>query len=187
MEKPIPKNELVARFMSGDESAISEIVLTFTKPVAHWIRGNFPHIQSNDVDDIIQETFTALIAHRDNLRIHCSLFPYLVQIAKNKSRDFCRRQSPCNAIPVDGIVNPNFEDGPSSESHDSYRLKLRTLVGKLNPRDRELLRAGIDGQNGDDWAVRLAFEWSEKPGTLRVQRHRLIKRLRQKYEELKHD
>lgn len=82
------KNPLNVRIAQGDEHAFAQFVSRFSTPVYRFLVrmvGN-----SEDAEDLTQETFYALYRHHQNVRTDVELHPYLFTIARRKAISLLR-------------------------------------------------------------------------------------------------
>lgn len=155
----------MARAAAGDQVAFTRLVATHHADMlrlAGVIVGD-PDIARDAVQSAWQRAWTGLRRVRDHDRIR----PWLLSIAANEARQILRRRRPTEAEdllvqmpdPVD-----HFED-----------LDLRAAVGRLNPRDRELL--GLRYVLGFS-SVELASQFGLSPEGVRGRLKKLVDRLR---------
>lgn len=104
-----------------------------------YLRGLVPPA---DVDDLVQETFARLLRARERGPI---THPrgLLFATARNAARDFFRRRTTANTIPITEFVELRvFDDAPSAAETVSRRQETELLtaaIAGLPPRCREIL------------------------------------------------
>lgn len=79
----------VARFRSGDESAFDELVQAHQQRVARLVHRLLGCM--NDVDDVVQEVFVAVLTHLPRFRGEAKFSTWLTAIAVNLCRSRRRR------------------------------------------------------------------------------------------------
>jgi len=81
--------DLMKRYAAGEEEAFQELVKQYKNSLYAFLR-RFLN-QSDQVDDVFQETFMQLYVSRDSYAPSRPLRPWLFTIAANKAKDALRR------------------------------------------------------------------------------------------------
>ncbi len=133
-----PYADLVGRARGGDAEARELLYAQAVGIVTATARRRAR--QAQDVDDIVQETFTRAFADLDRLRTPEAFPGWAARIAGNVAADLHRhegRERPV-AIPADAILDRNADPAAVSQARDQ---SSRTIEGlrDLPARDREAL------------------------------------------------
>ncbi len=133
--EPHDDRELVARFKSGETDAFDEIVEAHQERIA---RLAFRLLgEPNDVDDVTQEIFLAVLRNLRRFRGKCKLSTWLTTIAVNKCRSHRRRQLRIQVLPWLANAAANSSDaGEPREAAESH-ARVRRTVERLPARYRE--------------------------------------------------
>lgn len=126
-----------------DESAFQQLYNATSQP----LRAYLLHLSRRpDVaDDILQETYCRYLLHRRTDMDESQTRSYLFRIATNLVHDRVRSG-------VDALV-PEVPDRGSAPNLEA-RLDVRSALGRLKPRERELLwLAYVEGMNHDEIAA----------------------------------
>ena len=80
-------DQLLAKFIGGDESAYTAIVARYEKPIKDFIARKYLTRAAHLVDDITQETFLTLFTKYSLIRWGMPLRPWLFCVAGNAAID----------------------------------------------------------------------------------------------------
>jgi len=126
------------------------------------------HVRSaEEADDVVQESFTRVLASSLEPESDEHLIRYLYRTAANLMRDRSRGRRRWNLVPVD-------EATASTPPTSTDRLDVARALGTLRPRDREIL--WLAHVEGFDHAS-IAAQIDASPGSVRVLLFRARKRL----------
>lgn len=135
-------------------------------------------------EDIVAEALNAAYQNRERYDpLRGEPYPWLLQIAKNRARDFLRSHADLRreqALDESGLLASIRQphDGPQECDGGSPRLSaLRRALGRLRRYDRELLIGRIGSALGYDELERY-FGFAVRRSTLRVHVRRARIRLR---------
>ena len=146
-----PTIELIARARSGDAVATEALLQRCLPPLKRWAHGRLPSVArgSLDTDDIVQSAALHLLKRLDRFEPQHvgAMQAYLRQSVINRIRDEMRRigrQPPPIELPEE---LPSDRSSPleSAIQTEAYERYLKAL-GKLRPRDRELIVGRIEMQ-----------------------------------------
>lgn len=143
--------ELLARYISGDEEAFSEIVDRYKNALYAFLR-RFLNRQDL-VEDAFQETFLQLYSSRSSFDLERPLRPWLFTIAANKARDALRKQqrqattsigtmSDPEEVSIDDVLNTlsSYDVTPLDElNRDETASKVRDTIASMPDNLREIL------------------------------------------------
>lgn len=144
--------ELMKRAAAGSESAFSDIVRYFEKPVYNMAMQTVRNRE--DALDISQEVFLKLWRTLGSYRGECSVTSWIIRIARNTTLDLLRRRTthPADSLTVaDDEADQNdrgaVRDIPSGEEDDpvaSYvrreRIEgVRRAISELSEEHREII------------------------------------------------
>ena len=165
---------LIAAWQAGDERAAAELVERHARALARFLSG--VGSPDADVDDLVQETFIRAFRGVSGFRGQCQFRTWLLTIGGNVLKDFGRRASRRQVVPLDDAVQDSR--GDPHEHAEASELVARLTAGlKRLPRlQREvfLLRAQ-QGFEYEDIAVAL----ETTPGAARVHYHHAVRRLKE--------
>jgi len=146
-----PTIELIARARTGDAVATEALLQRCLPPLKRWAHGRLPSVArgSLDTDDIVQSAALHLLKRLDRFEPQHvgAMQAYLRQSVINRIRDEMRRigrQPPPIELPEE---LPSDKSSPleSAIQTEAYERYLKAL-GKLRPRDRELVVGRIEMQ-----------------------------------------
>jgi len=142
---------LMLRFAAGDAASFDTLYERFRVPLYNFVRRMCRN--SATTDELYQETWTRLIASRDQYRPDYSFKAYLFRIAHNLLMDHFRRQSVRKESSLAELELAGFEPAtlPTESPEEEFALKdkamrLMQLIDSLPPEQREtfLLRREFD-------------------------------------------
>lgn len=130
---------LMESYLGGDQSAFSRIVQRYRTPIhriaLRWVQ------DTDEADELTQRTFLRLLSHAGEFK-GCQLKSYLFRIAVNLCKNHLRdRAKLVFGVTVDADVSPDLA---RLEEQDE-RAVLRRLIGRLPPRQRQVVLLRIDG------------------------------------------
>jgi len=124
-QRGIPRGEdieLASAVSRNDPNAVSQLFAFYNEPIARYIRTVAPHLSDNDTQDIVQETFIAVLHSIKDYRGESSLSTWVLRISYFKSIDFLRRhksleksESPLSDVAANEDIN--FVD-PAGSAED---------------------------------------------------------------------
>ncbi|MEM7157913.1 MAG: RNA polymerase sigma factor [Myxococcota bacterium] len=175
-----PELELLRAWREGDGRAGSRLFELHFDSVHRFFYGK---IEDAQVDELTQETFLAVVRHRDQLSLHRSVRAYLFAVARHKLYDALRKQG--RASPDESVAERTLEDiGPTPTSllakQQQHRLLLHALRGL--PIDLQIL---MELRHFEDLrGPELAEALDVPEGTVRSRLRRSHRLLRERLEAL---
>lgn len=160
----------------GSDAALAEIVAELSPLLWHVARA--AGLSSGDAEDVVQTTWTRLLAHLDGIRSATALTRWLLVTARRESWRVSaegRRQLPADEEWFVALPEP----GPDAEEQviaDDQRRALWTAIGQLPRRCQELLRIVAFVPRPDYQAV--AAELGMPHGSVGPTRGRCLAKLR---------
>ena len=97
--------------------------------VERWVKFR---VSGPDAEDILQETYLAAFRSFPSLQDEDAFRPWLLSIARNKWRDWCRAKARRRETPVEELP-----DVPAEEAPDTA---VAETLARLSPRDERMLR-----------------------------------------------
>jgi RNA polymerase sigma-70 factor (ECF subfamily) len=88
-----PEKELISRCRRGEEAAWDALFDRHYSAAGKFIYQLSPALSADDVEEICQEVFLAVIRNLQNFEGHCQFQTWLFRIAANKTRDHIERQN----------------------------------------------------------------------------------------------
>ena len=98
-------------------------------PVERWVKF---HVSGPDAEDILQETYLAAYQAFSGLKNEAAFRPWLLSIARNKWRDWYRKQVRRPETPVETLPDVAAEEGPDTAVEET--------LARLSDRDERMLR-----------------------------------------------
>jgi RNA polymerase sigma-70 factor (ECF subfamily) len=160
-------DELVAAARTGDREAFGRLYERFG-PMVHGVL--LARVPVGEVDDLVQDVFLAAFERLSTLRSPRAFGSWLAVIARHRAADYHRRP----------VTEPMTDEisavGPRPEAE---ALEVLALIQSLPAAYREtLVLRLVEGMTGEEIAKRTGLT----PGSVRVNLHRGMKRLRQALE-----
>ncbi|HEX9692339.1 MAG TPA: RNA polymerase sigma factor [Gemmatimonadales bacterium] len=154
-----PDQDLVARFLDGDEAAYAELDRRYRGTVFRKILGIVRHRER--AEDLTQETFRKMAQHLDGYSAAREFEPWLTTIAKNTARDYVQRavfrSNARGARSLERVENraaddPYASDTPRPDTAE-FAQALDVALSQLRPHHRRafILRE-MEGRDYDDIA-----------------------------------
>ncbi len=147
----IDEQELLHRYVAGDQEAFQQIVTRYKDPLYAFLRRFLSQTQL--IEEAFQETFLQLYRSRESFDKDKPLRPWLYTIAANKAKDVLRkkqRQSTVSLgamaqpaeLSIDDVVNSlkSYEITPYDEAEKAERAeKVREIIAEMPENLREIL------------------------------------------------
>lgn len=129
-------NQLVKRIGIGDDDAFTELYNGMFSPLYSFL---IPMVNNrNDILDVIQETFEAVIVKSKGKVIYSNCFSWIFTIAKNKAINFGEKKSrerPCQDKVIDSKSKKSY-----NEQEVINRLDLKYAMEKLSTIEQQIVR-----------------------------------------------
>jgi RNA polymerase sigma-70 factor (ECF subfamily) len=119
-------------------------------------------------EDLLQETFAAVVRRPEGLRLSASPRAYLFGIARNLSVDACRRFRPTEDLPLDFPAHDQTQNDPRLET-------MRSAITRLNHSLREVIEFRLQSELSYE---EIAAVLDVPIGTVRSRLHHAVKQLR---------
>ena len=172
-------NELVAKIQEGDE-------YSFTLLYNETYKGVFSFIYSiilnyEDTEDLMQETFIKIRQNIQSYKLGTNVSSWMLQIAKNLTIDFIRKEKKQNTTTLDCIENVVT----AKESNVEQKLYLHDILNECLPEiERQIVILHVvNGYKNREIAKLLKLPL----GTVLWKYNRAMKILKQKLEEDKNE
>ncbi len=137
-----------------------------------------------DAEDITSQIFTKAIANINQYR-GGSVPAWLFTIARNTTINYVRRQHPSVSLEATHIDLPTEAPHPiDGLVADEEKQVIRQLVSTLPDEQRDLLALKL---SGGLTSQEIGDVLGKSSGAVRVELHRIIKSLRQRYQELQEE
>jgi len=157
---------LFIRYVQGDEAAFAEFYVCVYPILRSWLGQRIP---TDEVDDLIQDFFLRLHAHRYLLDTNRPILPYMRTILEHLLVDFLRRRPGSHAVDVEmDTLTADLDLGQD-------RYEWDELLRQLPEADRKFI---IEHFYYRYSIQEIARRQNVSPGALRVRKHRLIRKLR---------
>jgi RNA polymerase sigma-70 factor (ECF subfamily) len=189
-------HSLLAHAQRDDPAAWQRLVQLYAPLVASWCRRW--GIPNQDIADLLQDVFTAVarnLGHFRKQQPHDTFRGWLVTIARNKVRDYYRRQGGQPAafggteatLRIAQLHDPLANDPLASTDADDAGLEDDAAFGEVLRRSLETIRGEfeertwqafwsvvVEGRSAEETGARLNM----RPGNVRVAKSRVLHRLR---------
>jgi len=172
---------LLEALLDGDVRGFDLLHARYARPLFGFIRRYHP--QQQEAEDVLHETFLALLRDRNAARAATNLRAWLFQVA----RHLCLNRHRANRRAAGALADPAVSRAPVAALHPegillgSERLRaLQTAIAKLPLELAELWHLRSSGLSYEEMASVLAVP----VGTVKSRMHGMVHRLR---EELRDD
>lgn len=91
------------RFLDGDDEAFVEIIKHYKDGLILYL-DSFTH-NLDTAEDLMEDTFVKIVTQKPHYRPSASFKTWLFTIARNIARDWLRKQSKRQTIPIDEVVS----------------------------------------------------------------------------------
>lgn len=173
---------MAERLARGEAEAFESLVEMYQPRVtrlAHRLLG-----WSEDVDDIVQDVFLAVLRHRRGYRQDASLWTWLTTITLNQCRSHIRRRSLLRKLSSVFVARNAVEPADAAAVADEVAHEIRSAVSALPPRDREVIVLFyLEHRSGSDISRILGASTN----SIDVRLHRARSKLRQSLRHLMED
>ncbi len=185
---------LLARVRADESRAWERLVNLYAPLVLQWCRGR--NLQDQDVADVFQEVFRAVVAHVGNFRKERqgdTFRGWLRRITQNKLRDHFRRlgREPRGVGGSSGqerlarLPEPEVSEGDPAADDQSERGLFARVLGLIRAEFEErtwtaFWQTAVEGRAPRD----VAADLSMSPGAVRVAKSRVLHRLREELGDL---
>lgn len=185
---------LIIRLQQNEAPAWRDVVHLYSPLILHWCRR--AGLPDQDCPDVVQDVFRSVVASIGGFRKQLqgdTFRGWLRVITRNKVHDFHRRngRQPAasggtdaevrlrNIADVDDEMDASAED--LQAEHELYQRAFGMIRDDFKPSTWEAFyRVVVDGKD----AAQVAEELGMRPGTVRVAKSRVLKRLREQLGDL---
>jgi RNA polymerase sigma-70 factor, ECF subfamily len=183
--------ELIARCRQGDADAWDQLFDRFYPVAGKFVFQLSPHLSAEDVDEICQESFLAVVRSIQSFHGNSSFQTWLYRIAANKTRDFIEKQRAAKRgggeIPISlqaensetglKIDPPSSLPGPDGLLMNAERMALvHTALERLDLPCREVIELKYFGDLSYD---EIAQELNLNPKTVSSRLSKCLDKLEQ--------
>lgn len=130
---------LVLRSQTGDEGALTELVLLYSPRLRYYLRKMLPGIagrDNNQADDLLQETWCDAIRSLGSLRDAAAFPAWIYRIARDRAWRLLRRERPAAESLCEDKLPPTAEE-PEFSAEDA--AAVHGALAELPPEQREVL------------------------------------------------
>jgi RNA polymerase sigma-70 factor (ECF subfamily) len=174
-----PDESLVKRARGGDRAAFGVLYERYARMVHGILLGRVPNAS---VEDLVQDVFLRVLPRLSTLRDGSRFGPWLAAITRNLATDFYRRSKPATSI-EDHATEVDHLESLRAPFVPEDGLALLDAVRELPETYREtLILRFVEGMTGPEIASHLGLTH----GSVRVNLHRGMQLLRQKWELHEH-
>ena len=168
-----PDGDLIARYLSGEEHAATELVRRHATALARFIAAH--GAPDDELDDLTQETFFKAFRSLATFRGGASFRTWLLAIGGNVLKDRRRRWRGNQVVELSpDIRDPSGDPGQQAEAGWAAE-RLQEGIGKLARLQREVfLMRAQQGLGYDEISSGLGIT----EGAARVHYHHAVKRLK---------
>ncbi len=166
-------SDLVLAARQGDRAAFGELYALYARMVHGILLAKVP---LNDVDDLVQDVFLRAMPRLSGLRDVERFGPWLAAITRNRAHDYYR-QTRATALVTESLFEE--ADGPcsSDSTRETNAALILVSIRRLPDAYREtLILRLVEGMTGPEIAARTGMT----PGSVRVNLHRGMRKLREK-------
>jgi RNA polymerase sigma-70 factor, ECF subfamily len=176
---------LITQILDGDVEQFEMLVRRYASLVQGYLYANTG--PGTDEEDLFQEVFIAAYSRLKGLRRRDRFGPWLMTIARNKLRDFRRKEHTLRrAVNTNTTVDVStlgatespvqeVESPMGKASFDQVQEIVRKAIGRMNETYRTVLYMRLIGQKTPQ---EIAWQLGLREGTVRVRLLRGLKRLR---------
>ncbi len=171
--KPAGDSDLVLAARQGDRAAFGELYALYARMVHGILLAKVP---LNDVDDLVQDVFLRAMPRLCGLRDVQRFGPWLAAITRNRAHDYYR-QTRATASVTESLGEDAEGAASSSAAPETNAALILVSIRHLPDayRERLILRL-VEGMTGPEIAERTGMT----PGSVRVNLHRGMQKLREK-------
>ncbi len=131
-------DELYARYLSGDSSAVDDLMRKYTGRLIMYLDAMVHNIR--DAEDLVIETFAAIMTKRPAIR-EGGFQAYLYQAARNRTTRFRLRRRKISTFSLDEDEAEQLQAvRPEDEFlRDEQRIAVRNCLNRIDPECREAI------------------------------------------------
>ena len=127
------------RFLSGDESALTEIISIYRPGLQNYINSFVCNMSV--AEDLTEDTFVKLLIKKPRDRSGASFKTWLYTIGRNIAIDWLRKHPKGREIPFDEVIECESGECSCEESYfaDEISLTVRQALEKIKPEYKQVL------------------------------------------------
>lgn len=131
-------DELIKRFVGGEERAFNEIVGIYQKRLYYGIRRYIK--QHDDADEVLQNVFIKIYKGLKNFKGDSSLFTWMFRIAINESFTFLKIKKVREFVSIDDAIEVEDKSDAPNEvlEKNEMRIKLENVIEKLPEKQKKV-------------------------------------------------
>ena len=167
---------LVKAAQGGDRAAFGELYQRYARMVHGVLLARVPR---SAAEDLVHDVFLLALPRLKSLRDTARFGTWLAAIARNRAVDFHRQAKPDSCL-EDHVAAVEGMENARSQVAVEDGMALLAAVGELPEAYREpLILRFVEGMSGPEIAARTGLT----PGSVRVNLHRGMQLLREKWEQ----
>ncbi|MCR5781884.1 MAG: RNA polymerase sigma factor [Clostridia bacterium] len=126
------------RFLSGDNSGISELIETYRDGLILYINGYVKNLDT--AEDIAEDVFVKMIIKRPEFRGESSFKTWLYSIARNLALDRMRRAKRLKTETADEtLIYGNHTDAETEYIRNERKAIIHRALDRINPDYRQII------------------------------------------------
>lgn len=174
-------DHLIARLGRGDRTAFEPLVLATSGPLHRFVRALLP--REPQVDEVLQETYLAILSAAPGFRGESSARSWLYGIARRQAararRTRAGEPSAPESLEALGELAGWGEDPEAAVARAEGREHLRAAIERLNAGDQEILALrDLEGLTNEETAHALGLELAATKSRIHRARLHLMAALR---------
>ena len=126
---------LVLRSQTGDEGALTELILLYSPRLRYYLRKMLPR-QESQTEDMLQETWCDAIRSLGSLRDAAAFPAWIYRIARDRAWRLLRRERPVLPL-LPEVELPATAEGPDFTAEDA--AAVHAALAELPAEQREVL------------------------------------------------
>ena len=127
------------RFLSGDESALIEIISFYRPGLQNYINSFVRNISV--AEDLTEDTFVKLLIKKPRDRSEASFKTWLYTIGRNIAIDWMRKNPKGREIPFDDAIEAEAGESSLEENYyaDEISMAVRQALEEIKPEYKQVL------------------------------------------------
>ena len=127
------------RFLSGDESALIEIISIYRPGLQNYINSFVRNISV--AEDLTEDTFVKLLIKKPRDRSEASFKTWLYTIGRNIAIDWLRKNPKGREIPFDDAIEAEAGESSLEENYyaDEISMAVRQALEEIKPEYKQVL------------------------------------------------
>lgn len=138
-------DEIIDKVLKGDRECFGLLIEKYQKKVYAQIKRKY-YIDSDDMDDIMQDTFIRCFKNLNSFKRGNDFYPWLATIAINLSKDFLRKKITSKSRVQELYENPGSRPEKKDVLKEIDELDgIKEILSELTPEYREVLVLRAEG------------------------------------------